>query len=244
MQLRIAVVNLQSGIGATKGYRQYFTSGWKYVLPHSSKPLRKAGAFLKEKEIDLVLATEIEAKGLRSGFRSHTDLIKLESDLAHSEFFPTRTIDPMVREGNSILSRYKIISRKQHKLAANVVPRALGEIVIEIDGRTITVFVAHLALRDSLRHTQIQEVANIIRDTRGPIILGGDFNERTQTAFEILHQTGLKHFCALPNFPSWNPKHALQVAFLSDHFEVNNHYVPLDAQFSDHLPLIVEATLV
>jgi endonuclease/exonuclease/phosphatase family metal-dependent hydrolase len=124
-----------------------------------------------------------------------------------------------------------------------MVPRTLGETVIDMDGTPVTVFVAHLALRDTLRHTQISEIADIVQRVEGPVILGGDFNERTQTAFEVLHTTGLKHFCGLPNFPSWKPRHTLEVAFLSEHFEVEKHYVPTQAQFSDHLPLLVEASL-
>src|SRR5690554_687457 len=64
--LRIAVCNLQSGIGTTRGYWQYLTTGWKYWLPHDSNPILEAARFLREARIDLALVNEIEGGSRRS----------------------------------------------------------------------------------------------------------------------------------------------------------------------------------
>ncbi len=93
-----------------------------------------------------------------------------------------------------------------------------------------------------MRLTQLKELAGIIERTPGPVILGGDFNERDHAAFTLFDSVGLAHVC-VPSYPSWGPRHALQVLFLSEHFEVASVEAPGSTRFSDHLPLIVETGL-
>lgn len=242
MTLRIAVLNLQAGIGVTKGYGQYLTSGWKYGLPHSTAPIQAAGRFLKEERIDIALATEVEEHGMRSGFRSQGDLILSNSGLTHHEFFPTRSTPPFIHEGSSVFSKQPLVRVRTHVLPSGRLSRVLGETVLEADGGTIAAFVGHLGLRQEKRQRQIAEIGRIVREEKGPIILGGDFNERDHNAFEIFKESGLAHFCAAPNFPSWKPKYPLAVLCLSSHFTVVKQCVA-PALFSDHLPLVVEVEL-
>ncbi len=242
--MRIAVINLQSGIGITKGYREYFTSGWRYLLPHSTKYVRQAGELLKEKGVDIALLTEVEEKGFRSGFRKQTELLREASELPQSEFFATRSLEPLAAEGNAILTRYDIQEVRSHLLKPGTIPRVMGETILSINGKRVHVFVAHLGLRHVYRADQIKRIHKIITERNEPVILGGDFNERDHEAFEILKTAGFSHLATLPTYPSWKPRHQLSVLFLSKHFKEPQFYIPEAKPFSDHLPLMVETELL
>ena len=241
--MRIAVINLQSGIGITKGYREYFTSGWRYLLPHSTRYVRRAGELLKQEGADIALMTEVEEAGLRSGFRRQTEILREASGLPHSEFFATRSVEPLAAEGNALLTRYGIQEVRTHLLKPGAIPRVMGEVILSVEGRRVHAFVAHLGIRNVYRAEQIKRIRTIIMERNEPVILGGDFNERDHEAFEILKTAGFSHLAALPTYPSWKPQHKLSVLFLSKHFGPPRAYLPAARPFSDHLPLMVETEL-
>ncbi len=126
MLLRLAVLNVQSGINVRRGYWQYLTRGWKYLLPHTAGALKKAGVFLRDEKTDIALCTEVEERALRSVFLSHARVMRTHARLDHGRFFPTRTHFPFVREGNAILTRYDIVSHTLHRLPGVRTPRVLG----------------------------------------------------------------------------------------------------------------------
>lgn len=242
MNLTIAVMNLQSGIGVTRGYRQYLTRGLRYVIPHSGRALSDAGAFLRDQAADLALLTEVEGGSRRSRYTSQLDTLSEGSGLSHSHFFPTWNLGSTINEGNGLLSRFPLSWARTHPLPSATNPRVLGEALIDMNGIPVTVLVAHLALGKEPRLAQLKEIVSVIKDLKTPIILGGDFNERDHSSFKILKKAGLT--CATrPSYPSWRPRHALQVLFLSKHFTIGSTSVAKEALFSDHLPLVVEATL-
>lgn len=243
MRIRIVVTNIQSGIGVTEGYRQYITSCWRYLLPHKGQGAMHAGTFLKAEDTDIALLTEVDAGSRRSRNASQIDVIALESGIPHARFFPTRSMGTSINEGNAVLSRFPITSERSYPLLSRVNPRVLGRTELLLpDGSSMTALVVHLALGSKPRETQLAEIAGYIRDIEGPLVLGGDFNERDHRAFRFLERAGLT-IVTVPGYPSWKPLHALQVLFLSRHFTVVQASVPDGARFSDHLPLIVEAEL-
>lgn len=242
MRLRIVVANIQSGIGVTKGYRQYVTSGWRYLFPHDGKGVMDAGTFLKVEDVDIALLTEVDAGSHRSRNASQIDTMATASGLPHTRFFPTLVMGTAIHEGNAILSRFAITAERSYPLQSRINPRTLGQTTLELpDGRSITALVAHLALGSKPRETQLAEIATYVKDIEGPLMLGGDFNERDHRSFKLLKKAGLTSV-SVAGYPSWRPQHALQVLFLSHHFTLVQASVPDGARFSDHLPLIVEVT--
>ena len=242
MNVRIVVANIQSGIGVTKGYRQYLTSSWRYILPHDGPGALSAGAFLRNEDADIALLTEVDAGSRRSRGISQIDAIALEAGLPHARFFPTRSVGTSINEGNAVLSCFPISDSKTHPLRSGVNPRVLGETTLDVDGVPLTALVAHLALGASFRETQIMEIAECVKKAEGPLILGGDFNERDHSAFKLLRRAGLEAV-TVPSYPSWKPRHALQMLFHTRDISVESAVVPPDSRFSDHLPLIVAARI-
>ena len=121
---------------------------------------------------------------------------------------------------------------------------ALEEASVDIEGRSVAIFIAHLALTKKHRDIQIKEIIEVIKGRKGPMIFAGDFNERDPKNLDVLLQeTPLKIKCTEKTFPSWNPKYPLDYIFLSKEFTVLDCYTPKRAAFSDHLPLVVSAEL-
>jgi len=199
-----------------------------------------AGTFLKLEEADIALLTEVDAGSRRSKGVSQLEVMATESTLDHYQFFPTRNVGTSINEGNAVLSRFPITAHRSYSLRSNVNPRVLGETEISLsDNKKITVLVAHLALGERSRETQLAEIAAYVKDHDSPLVLGGDFNERDHRSFKILKKAGLTPV-SLAGYPSWKPVYALQVLFHSHHFTNVHASLPVGARFSDHLPLIVE----
>lgn len=240
MRIRIVVANIQSGIGVTRGYRQYVTSGWRYLFPHDGRGAMDAGTFLKVEDADIALLTEVDAGSRRSRNASQIDTMVQESGLPHARFFPTRIMGTSINEGNAVISRFPITAERSYPLLSRVNPRTLGETTLLLpDGRSLSALVVHLALSSKPREVQLAEIARYVKDIDGPLVLGGDFNERDHRSFKFLKKAGLTPV-SVAGYPSWKPQHALQVLFLSHHFSLVKASVPDGARFSDHLPLIVE----
>ncbi|MBU2330305.1 hypothetical protein KKG57_02455 [Patescibacteria group bacterium] len=241
MELSVDLLNLQSGIGVTRGYRQYATRGMRYIIPHSSKPLVHAGTFLNGSHCDIALLTEVDGGSRRSKYISQLDTLKESTSFTDGYFFPTRSLGNSINEGNGILSLNPLERNRTHPLPSATNPRVLGESRITIKGIPITLFVAHLALRTETRSLQIKRIGEILSSTSTPILLGGDFNERDAKKFRLLTNIGLS-FITAPGYPSWKPIHSLQVLFYSSHFEAHNAFTNKDTLFSDHLPLHIDLT--
>ena len=240
--MKIAVLNLQSGIGVTKGYREYVTRGWRYILGHSGKPIQEAASMLATEQPDLVLVSEIDEPSYRSRYRSQVQQLKQGTDLQHTAFYATKIVGNAIQEGSAILSTLPFLETKKHPLRTGINPRVLGQATIEMEGVPVSVFVAHLALNTKRRHQQMIEIFKVLKEAPGPIIIGGDFNERKKVLRSLFEEVG---FTAVtePGYPSWKPKHALQALFVSPHFSVTKKYQPLSGVFSDHVPLFAEIEL-
>lgn len=238
MSLRIAVINLQSGIGVTRGYSQYLTRGWRYLLPHHGLPIGEAAVFLVSEHVDIALLTEVEGGSRRSRYLSHLTILSERTGLRYAKFFSTRSHGETINEGNAILSRTPILSTTTHPLSRSTNPRVLGVSVVQLENSTLSVCVVHLALRARARLAQMQELVGLLTKLDGPIILAGDFNERDHAAFDVLKDIGLTPM-SVPSFPSWKPRHALQVLFVSTHLQATSISAPALSAFSDHLPLLI-----
>lgn len=170
MRIRIVVANIQSGIGVTRNYRQYLTSGWRYLLPHDGRGVLDAGTFLKAEDADIALLTEVDGGSRRSRNVSQMDRIVEGSGLANARFFSTRSVGTSINEGNAIVTRFPVSSERTHPLPSHMNPRVLGETVLQLtDGRTLTALVAHLALGGRQRELQLAEIAERVKGIEGPV---------------------------------------------------------------------------
>lgn len=241
-RLRISVCNLQSGIGTTKGYWQYVTTAWKYLLPHGDAPIRDAAAFLRSESVDLALLSEADGSSFRTYGVDHVDVIARETPLTQTAFFPTIT-SASRNQGNAVCTRFPVRPVENWPLPGSGEPRYLSEAEIRLGSTAIRVFATHLGLRQQVRASQLRSIASRVEDRDGPMLLGGDFNIADSAELELLDECELQPVAPQPTFPSWRPSHVLDRLFISPHFEVTGSRTFDRFRFSDHLPLLVDVTL-
>lgn len=238
--LRIAVCNLQSGIGTTKGYWQYLLTGHRYWFPHGSRPIELAADFLRDAQIDVALLCEVEGGSRRSRWVDQVDLLAQRSGLEERVFFPTRIVGRSVNQGNAVVSRWPLRYRFNRALPGYGEPRFLGEASLQGRSGKLRLLVTHLSLEQVLRESQIDSIADALAESDEPTLLGGDFNISQEAELDLIQEGELAKALSQATFPSWRPRRALDHLFLSHHFEVCEVYAYDRWLFSDHLPLVVQ----
>jgi endonuclease/exonuclease/phosphatase family metal-dependent hydrolase len=244
MNLRIAICNLQSGVGTTRGYWQYLTTAWKYFLPRGSTPVRKALRFLQDEQIDVAAFCEIEGGSRRTRGIDQVRKISEGTDLVHNVFFPTLVLGVRVNQGNAVCSKFPVRFVENHALSGVGEPRFLSEAELEVAGGSVRLFVTHLSLNRKIREPQIHDIAEVVAGGDVPTILAGDFNVTTEAELDLLRDTNLEMAASAPTFPSWKPSRGLDYLFFSDHFSVRETRVFDRFLFSDHLPFLAEVRMV
>jgi endonuclease/exonuclease/phosphatase family metal-dependent hydrolase len=90
--------------------------------------------------------------------------------------------DGFCQYGNAILSRYPFVGASFRLYSLPTVPRAeprgLARVAINVGGRIVDLFNAHLTYINSLRPRQVEFIRNLVRHDRRPFVVTGDFNAR------------------------------------------------------------------
>jgi endonuclease/exonuclease/phosphatase family metal-dependent hydrolase len=237
--VRVAFLNLQSGVGMSRGYWQYLTTSWKYLLPHVPSFVEPLGAFIRAQGIDLLGCVETELPSRRGRGVDYTEVLASSTGLLHRVAFSTHRVGRMIHQGNSIHSRYPIVAAN-HRLPGRGEPRYVGEARLEVDGAEWTVLVTHLSLRRSARAEQIAAIARLIGPGRRRTLLMGDFNTADRSELVPLLDLGLRRAESGPSYPSWRPSVALDHLFTTVDLTPINTQVAGTVRLSDHLPVVSE----
>jgi len=235
MKIKIATFNIESGMSLTNSLK-HFLFFWRNFLPHSSKPVKKAADFINNEKIDIISFNEIDNGSFRS--KDQFEIINKGTNLKENIFFPTYNVLGIANQGNSIHSKYPIITHENYRLPGKGEPRYLGKAVISLDKEKISFFTTHLSLNDYIRKEQISEIASIIKKEDHPFILAGDFNIKDKNELDELNYQKIE----ARTYPSWKSERSLDKIFLSNHFKILKSYTP-NLLISDHLPLVAEVLL-
>jgi endonuclease/exonuclease/phosphatase family metal-dependent hydrolase len=104
----------------------------------------------------------------------------------------------------------------------------------------------HLSLKFRHRQYQLRYLYDLVRKTRKPVIVAGDFNTYwgDHELYLFTQAAGLTsaNLHGLPSYPSRSPRKELDFILHSGQIEVNRFAIP-DVHFSDHLPLICDFTI-
>lgn len=235
---RIAVCNLQTGVGTTRGYWQYLTTGWKYALPHGSAWVERAADFIRTAGVDVAAFCEIGGGARRTRGIDQAALLAEATPLKEHLFFPTFVVGGRINQGNALSARYPVRRIRNHALPGTGEPRFLSEAEVHLDGTPVRCFVTHLSLQLDIRRPQIDRIAEVVDRVEGPVILAGDFNVSEEAELALLSESQLRQVVSAPTFPSWKPSRRLDYLFFSRHFTILEHYAFERFRFSDHLPLV------
>lgn len=238
--LKLLSFNIQVGI-KTSAYRQYFTKGWKHVLPHVSraKNLNRIADMISG--YDLVGLQEIDGGSIRSGYVNQVEYLSQVAGYPYWYAQLNRDLGPIAQHGNGLLSRIQPQGLEDHKLPGVIPGRGAVFVRLPYAGDEIVVVMLHLSLGKQSRDRQLAYVAEQVAHERQVIVMG-DLNTPVR---ELLDDSPLKTLnlkpaeTVGPTYPAWQPELALDHVLVSDNLMIKDYQV-LNFRVSDHLPIAVE----
>lgn len=241
-KIRLGLLNVQSGIGTTKGYYQYLLHLRKYARPHDSDRIISLGELVRQEGIDVLATVEIDQGSRRTRGVDQVELLAEKSGLKYNSFFPTLVLSNRVNQGNAVHSRFLLSQSRKYFLPGAGEPRTAGSVLVELDGKQFTFFVTHLSLKAPFRPAQIRELSHYINETKTPVILAGDFNIRHEGELEILESSKLQKVYSGKTYPVWRPRRRLDYIFTDSNIRISQGRV-LRPPISDHALLLVDIFL-
>lgn len=227
------------------------------------KHLNEIISFLRTSRPDLIGFQEVIEERVNDSKKNTAELIakELNYNYVYYKSCTNNRHEKVFDQGNAILSKYPIKKSRCHFLSdfdlyrntAETEPRNLIETEIEINNKTLNIFVTHLAyshkFQDSeIRNLQIDNLLKLL--SRKNTILLGDFNceinsKEIVALLNVVKNADFK----TPNAPTWTIypfnyhgfienelKHRIDNIFVTEDIKVNNFIIE-DSKGSDHLPI-------
>ena len=251
--VRLVLYNIEYEEGLVGHWYDYLKI-WR-IFSQSPKLNQKLINFLKKLKLDIIALIEVDKGSFRTRFKDMPQFIEHQLDftslvdwikypfVSYLRLF--HFIPILSKQCNALMSKYKLYGIKHHMFKEGT-----KRVVIEASvncPKKVTLLVAHLALGAKTRAKQIKELAKIVNCIKNEVILMGDFN-----TFHGIHEldylfkkTNLKD-CAQLDYskikytePTWHPSKRLDYVLVSKGINIKDYEI-LKANFSDHLPVLVE----
>ena len=242
-RLRLMSYNIQAGIHS-RHYRDYFSQGWKHILPHGERQRNLVSIGAQLHGYDIVGLQEVDAGSLRSAFVDQTEYLAQLGGFPYWHKQVNRELGNWARHSNGLLSRLAPATVIEHKLPGLPGRGALLAEFPTSAGEPLAVCVLHLALGWRTRRRQLDYLVELAAQYRF-VVLMGDFNCgcRSSSLRSAIARSALRGLdCELKTFPSWRPQRNLDHILVSSELRVVKARV-VDYALSDHLPLSMEILL-
>ncbi|HZK35159.1 MAG TPA: endonuclease/exonuclease/phosphatase family protein [Bacillota bacterium] len=132
---------------------------------------------IRDSGAEIIGLQEVERFMPRTGYVDQ--IKKIAAELDYHFFYGSNLNILGARYGNAILSKFPIITAKNHRLPKlKLEPRGLIEAQIDTGDYIINVYVTHLGLDAQERMRQMAFIYDIISTSDEDLILMGDFNNR------------------------------------------------------------------
>lgn len=241
--MRVAVCNVQSGLGTHRGWWDYAWTFRHRIVPRTTRHIERIGAALRREGVDLAVFTEVDGGSTRTAGIDQAALLAESGGFADHAFFACFEVGQRVRQGNAVHGRGAVRAVHNHRMSGVGEPRFLSEASVTLPDGDVRVFAAHTSLDVAVRRSQLVEIRDIVAGAEGPTLLAGDFNARQSEELDDL-ASALEQVACGPTFPSWRPRWALDHLFVDRSFEVVRARVMSEVRAADHLPLLVELARV
>ncbi len=214
------------------------------MLGRTHDHLDEITEFIRPLDPDVIGLIEVDNGSYRAGKKSQAE--KMAEELGHFHSYCSKygttsrwqRIPIYKNQGNAFLAKDTIHGEKFHYFE-----RGMKKLVIELELEHVTFFLVHLALSYKARQEQILHLYHLVKETKRPYILAGDFNAfmGEEEIHLLMSASGLQNADRhmQPSFPSHNPKKHLDFVLHSPEIQINKFWMP-DVQLSDHLPLVVD----
>lgn len=237
--MRFLLYNIRYGTGG-----ENVRLPWSGYFNRTDTNLGNITRFIKGLSPDIVGLVEVDAGSYRAGRQNQA--AKIASELGHHHAYRSKYGEnaltkriPLVRkQGNAFLAKDSIHNVKFHYFKSG-----FKKMAIELEMQHINVFLVHLPLMYGARQRQLGDLYDVVKNSKKPVIVAGDFNTilgyEEMTLFLAATKLQNPNREGLPSFPTWHPKRQLDFILHSEEISVHNFSV-LQAPFSDHLPLLMD----
>ncbi len=217
---------------------------WAGYLRKTEKHIGDISSYIKSLNPHVVGLVEVDAGSFRTSSKNQAETIA--TDIGHYHTYMSKyharsfahQIPVMNCQGNAFLTDDAITNQTFHYF-----DKGVKRLVIELELENVTFFLVHLALKYRTRQHQLQQLFKLVRETKKPHIVAGDFNpffgEHEVELFMAATNLKSANAASMPTFPSWSPKHQLDFIFHSPDIKITNFEIP-SVTYSDHRPLICD----
>lgn len=235
--MRLLIYNIRYGTGG-----KHFMFPWSGYLRKTSNNLRSIIDFIRSVDPDVMGLIEVDEGSFRSKRQNQAELIARE--LGHYHTYRSKYgvssmahhIPVINKQGNAFLSRDTIAGERFHYFN-----KGAKRLVIELELEEVTIFLVHLALHFRVRHHQLGDLYQLVKECRKPVVVAGDFNTLwgDHEIGLFMAATGLTsaNLTGSASFPSWTPKRQLDFILHSPGLRSRRFWMP-SVTYSDHLPLV------
>jgi endonuclease/exonuclease/phosphatase family metal-dependent hydrolase len=241
-RMRFLLYNIRYAAGI--GRRFHLPLPYSGYLKHTNGNFEKIVDFIIQVHPDIIGLIEVDSGSFRSARNNQAEAIARELEYypiyrsKYSNDSLVQKVPILKKQGNAIVTNQEIKSQKFHYFREGV-----KRLVIELELEQLSIFLVHLSIRFRHRQCQLQDLNNLIKKGRKPLIVAGDFNvlwgNRELQLF--LSATGLKNANSngQPSHPSRLPRRELDYIFHSPQIHITDFQIP-PVKFSDHAPLICD----
>ncbi|HOE00727.1 MAG TPA: endonuclease/exonuclease/phosphatase family protein [Kiritimatiellia bacterium] len=228
-------------------------TGFKFHLPvpfggffrRTNKNLDALIQFFREQKADVLGLVEVDDGSYRTGHRSQAEAIARQ--LGKRTFCRTKysyqswwsRLPIMRKQANACLSGPAVLRERTHFLR-----KGMKRLVMELELEDVIIYIVHLAVGRRCREAQLADLARLVKRSRKPYLIAGDFNAfagriELQSFMQELRLASA-NYANLPTFPSQSPRWQLDFILHSPEIRVTRFEVARHVQLSDHLPLICD----
>ena len=240
--MRLLLFNIRYGVGAGASMHVP-VPGAGYLLGNPQQ-LDRLTDFIREQAPDVCGLIEVDTGSIRSRMVNQAETIAtaLGYDSSYQVKYGESSVNhllPIVRkQGNALLAAPTIHNERFHFFDTGI-----KKLVIELELEDCAIFLVHLSLKYRHRHLQLRHLYDLIRATKKPVIVAGDFNTfwGNDEIYLFLEAAGLTSANTerLPSYPSNAPRRELDYILHQSPIRVTHFEIP-NVQLSDHLPLICD----
>jgi endonuclease/exonuclease/phosphatase family metal-dependent hydrolase len=241
-RLRLLVYNIRYATGTGPAFHLPLPGAG--YLRSSKRVLKGITEFVKAQDPDIVGLIEVDIGSIRSGMVNQAEHIA--EALGHYSTYECKygkssfnNLMPIVRkQGNAFLAAPRVEGERFHYFDTGI-----KRLIIELELDDVCIFLVHLALKYRHRQYQLRYLHDLVKTSRKPVIVTGDFNTfwgKDEIAL-FMAAAGLRNanVANLPSFPARIPRIELDFVLVSNEIEVTHFEIP-DVRFSDHRPVLCD----
>jgi endonuclease/exonuclease/phosphatase family metal-dependent hydrolase len=217
--------------------------GAGYLLGNQNV-LSEITQFIKSEDPDIVGLIEVDTGSIRSRKINQAESIagELGMNSSYEIKYGAKSLNqllPIIRkQGNAFLAAPRVHGETFHYFDTGI-----KRLIIELEMESFAVFLVHLSLKYRHRHVQLRKLYDLVKATRKPVIVAGDFNTfwGQDEIYLFMRAAGLRsaNVNGLPSYPSRSPRKELDFILYQEGIEVSRFAIP-NVRFSDHLPLVCD----